>query len=139
VIVRSFPYTVKDSFTVNKMLFELNSGASLTARRCADRFEAPDAETAIKTAIRKYDITDPRSAQSRRRAADCDGRLMAGNVARFPLDAPINAGKLWSDMDDFDLLDFDAQGISTEETAEFLCREESEVVARLEALKPKAN
>jgi hypothetical protein len=48
-------------------------------------------------------------------------------------------GKPWSDMEDSDLLDFDAQGISIEETAEFLCRNESEVVARLEQLKPKAN
>jgi hypothetical protein len=40
---------------------------------------------------------------------------------------PINAGKPRSDMDDSDLLDFDAQGRSIAETAEFLCREEREV------------
>jgi hypothetical protein len=41
-------------------------------------------------------------------------------------------------MDDSDLLDFDARGISIKETAQFLCREASEVVARIEALKAKA-
>jgi hypothetical protein len=64
---------------------------------------------------------------------------MVGSLLRSPLGMPINAGKPLSDIDDSDLFDFDAQGFSIEATAEFLCRNESEVVARLEALKPKAN
>ncbi len=52
---------------------------------------------------------------------------------------PTNAGKEWSDMDDSDLLDLGEQGRPIAETAEFLCRTEDEVRARLEALKPKAS
>jgi hypothetical protein len=49
-----------------------------------------------------------------------------------------NKGQPWSAMDDSDLLDFDEQRKSIEETAEFLQRTEDEVRARIEALKPKA-
>ena len=47
-----------------------------------------------------------------------------------------NAGKKWSKMDDFDLLDQIKQGRSIEDTADFLCRTVEEVRARLETLKP---
>jgi hypothetical protein len=63
---------------------------------------------------------------------------MPAQIIRFPFGAPINEGKPWSDMDDSDLLDFDGEGRSIAETAEFLCRTEDEGRARLEELKPKA-
>jgi hypothetical protein len=64
---------------------------------------------------------------------------MPANVVRLRFGAPpINAGKEWSDMDDSHLPDFDARGISIKETAQFLCREASEVAARIEALMAKA-
>jgi hypothetical protein len=47
-------------------------------------------------------------------------------------------GMQWSDMDDSDQLNFDARGVSIEQTADFLCKRGREVMARLEALKPKA-
>jgi hypothetical protein len=50
---------------------------------------------------------------------------------------PANAGKPWSDKDDSDLLDYDEQHYPIDDAAELLCREPHEVVARLEALKPK--
>jgi hypothetical protein len=59
-------------------------------------------------------------------------------MPRFMFGAPTNAGKEWSNMDDSDLLDFDGEGRPIAETAEFLCRTEAEVLARLERLKPKA-
>jgi hypothetical protein len=52
--------------------------------------------------------------------------------------APTNSGEPWSDMDDTDLLDCDEQRKSIAEIADFLCRTEAEVIARLEELKPKA-
>ena len=63
---------------------------------------------------------------------------MSAEARRFTFGMPINAGKAWSDVDDSDLLDFDGEGRSIAETADFLCRTEEEVLQRLEELKPKA-
>ena len=64
---------------------------------------------------------------------------MPAQISRVVFGAPIDAGEPWSDVDDSDLLDFDGEGRSIAETAEFLCRTEAEVLTRLEELKPKAS
>ena len=52
---------------------------------------------------------------------------------------PVNAGKPWSDRDDFDLLDYDEARYPIDVSAELLCREPDEIVARLGQLKPKVS
>jgi hypothetical protein len=55
---------------------------------------------------------------------------MAARILKFPFGTPVNAGKVWSDMDDNDLIHFDEVSKPIAETAEFLCRTEDEVVKR---------
>ena len=64
--------------------------------------------------------------------------MMPAEARTFTFGMPINAGKAWSALDDSDLLDFDGEGRSIAEAAEFLCGTEDEVLERVEVLKPKA-
>jgi hypothetical protein len=56
----------------------------------------------------------------------------------FALRPALNAGRPWSDQEDSDLLDYDAQSYPTESAAVFLGRESKECAQRLEILKRKA-
>lgn len=60
------------------------------------------------------------------------------NIAELIFRKPVNAGKAWSDRDDSDLLDYDAEHYEIDVSAELLCREPGEVEARLDRLKSKA-
>lgn len=51
---------------------------------------------------------------------------------------PVRYIRPWTDQDDSDLLDYDAQGWPIERTAVFLARMAEECAARLEELKPRA-
>jgi hypothetical protein len=60
------------------------------------------------------------------------------DAGRISARRPANAGKPWSLQEDSDLLDYDAERFPIHDAAELLCREVHDVIARLEALRPKA-
>ena len=50
----------------------------------------------------------------------------------------VNTGRIWTEQEDSDLLDYDAQSYPIESAAVFLGREPHECARRLEELKPRA-
>lgn len=50
----------------------------------------------------------------------------------------VNAGRPWTEQEDSDLLDYDAQSYPMESAAVFLGRSPHECAQRLETLKPRA-